>query len=61
MARQHVFIVKMFVADDDQSDPNEVAEIIQDVLNDTGSAIADWTNSMRDTEEESRPTFIVVT
>ncbi len=57
MPRKFRFDVIMIVPDDDQTDPEDMVEIITEVLH--GRRLADYSDAIEDTIEEARPTWTV--
>lgn len=55
MSRKHRFIVTMEVPDDGQTDPEDMASILEDVLNCRAGACADWQQGRLDMMPEYRP------
>jgi hypothetical protein len=59
MARRYLFVVAMVVKDDDQTDPEDMQEILEDVLNCRQDAVARWQEAHNDTVPEAQPRFTV--
>lgn len=61
MSRVHAFIVRMIVPDDDQTDPTDMVDVLNAVLNAEGAANSDWHKAVNEEmTPESRPTFEVM-
>jgi hypothetical protein len=57
MPRRYRFVIDMTVQNDDQTDPEDMQEIIEDVLNCKQDATARWQETHDEIEPESRAKF----
>lgn len=57
MSRRYRFSVEMELADDDQTDPEEVGKLVEDVLN--GKYMTAYRNAIAETLPEYRPKWTV--